>query len=909
MNSFFRILCCVSVALAFSGMSSAEESVFSWPEMERQHRPWTYWYWMGSAVDEQNISSQLETFQEGGLGGVHIIPIYGAKGAEHRYIDYLSPQWMAMLDHSVREADRLGMGVDMTTGTGWCFGGPQISDHLANARISPKFFPLKSGGPIKREFPHEYATLMAFCDDGKVVDLTAQLQADGSIPWQVPEGDWQLLALRRIVGRKVKRAAPGGEGYMINTFYIRAMERFLQDFSEAFETYNGPLPRSMYHDSYEYQCDWSPNLLAEFESRRGYRIQEQLPYLFGDDEKAGRLRADYNRTLSELMLSDFLQPWVEWCHQRGMITRNEAHGSPGNLIDLYAVADVPETEMFRQDRDPLVAKFSSSAAHVVGRKLVSCETGTWIRDHFNVTLEDLKLLADELFVSGVNHLIYHGNCYSPEDAAWPGWLFYASTQMNPRNSFWKDVPTLNGYIARCQSILQETQPDNDVLLYWPIEDFWHSHKRLAPMLTVHHTEWLREQAIGTSARGLWEEGFAFDYVSDLVLQDTGVNELRRVVTEGSSYQVLVIPPCQHMPLATLQRMLDLARQGATVIFEENLPSDVPGFHNLEERRAELAGLLSPLKKEAESGSQGAYSVPFGEGTVWIGRLDQCLQSAKVSREPMVDRGLEFIRREGKTGKVYFITNLGDEKVDDWVTLSQPAKSVLLMDPMTSATGLGRIKSSASSKTELLLQLEPGESRILRLLTESTSGAANWDYRAPTDEETKLRGDWRIEFIDGGPVLPKKISTNQLKSWTDLGDADTKRFSGTARYSHVFDVPNGSTGLWRLDLRECRHSARVKLNGQQIGTLIGKPYHIDLPEELLRSEANVLEIEVTNLSANRIADLDRRKVDWKIFHDINFVSIDYDPFDASNWEVRSSGILGPVTLRRMKSLSDDQDVSP
>jgi hypothetical protein len=53
--------------------------------------------------------------------------------------------------------------------------------------------------------------------------------------------------------------------------------------------------------------------------------------------------------------------------------------------------------------------------------------------------------------------------------------------------------------------------------------------------------------------------------------------------------------------------------------------------------------------------------------------------------------------------------------------------------------------------------------------------------------------------------------------------------------------------------------------------------------------------VTNLSANRIRDLDRRGVTWKVFHDINFVNIDYQPFDASGWPVRDSGLLSPVTL--------------
>jgi hypothetical protein len=125
--------------------------------------------------------------------------------------------------------------------------------------------------------------------------------------------------------------------------------------------------------------------------------------------------------------------WVKWAHQLGFITRYEAHGAPGNWLDLYADADVPETEMFYQDRDKLVSKFASSAAHIAGKPLVGAETGTWLKEHFTGTLADMKYLVDDMFLSGANHLFYHGTCYSPDEAAWPGWEFYASFEMNPRN--------------------------------------------------------------------------------------------------------------------------------------------------------------------------------------------------------------------------------------------------------------------------------------------------------------------------------------------------------------------------------------------------------------------------------------------------------------------------------------------
>ena len=95
-----------------------------WPEITKECRPWTYWWWLGSAVDEGELTRHLTAYREAGMGGVHIVPIYGAKGFEDKNIDYLTPEWMRMLNHTVREGERLDIGIDMTAGTGWPYGGP-----------------------------------------------------------------------------------------------------------------------------------------------------------------------------------------------------------------------------------------------------------------------------------------------------------------------------------------------------------------------------------------------------------------------------------------------------------------------------------------------------------------------------------------------------------------------------------------------------------------------------------------------------------------------------------------------------------------------------------------------------------------------------------------------------------------
>jgi hypothetical protein len=130
---------------AYNSESIAEQSSneLNWPEITSRTRPWTRWWWMGSAVDKNDLTIEMEKYAKAGLGGLEIVPIYGIKGYEDKFIEYLSPQWMEMLDHAICEADRLGIGLDMTTGTGWPFGGSWVQDDTACKNVAYKTYTLK----------------------------------------------------------------------------------------------------------------------------------------------------------------------------------------------------------------------------------------------------------------------------------------------------------------------------------------------------------------------------------------------------------------------------------------------------------------------------------------------------------------------------------------------------------------------------------------------------------------------------------------------------------------------------------------------------------------------------------------------------------------------------------------------
>jgi len=912
-------LFCLALVSGFNFVASQSNQDLNWPVQKKEHFPGTYWWWMGSAVDRENLTYNLESLRTAGICNVHIIPIYGVQGQETNNINFLSPTWMEMLSHTLNEADRLDMNVDMSTTTGWPFGGSHVTPGDAAAKIEFKTYKLAGGEKFVEAIdPNDLQSLIAYGNQGEVIDLTADYGKERISGWSAPPGEWRICALwQKGTRQKVKRAAPGNEGLVLDPFSVTSLNRYLERYDRAFSKSSGSGLRAQYHDSYEYyDANWTEDLISEFQSRRGYDLTHHLPALFGHGtaEKISRIKADYRETMAELHL-EYIEEWTHWAHGHGWITRNEAHGAPANLLDLYAAADIPETETFGATRfdipgisrkpenistsappDPLILRFASSAAHLSGKNLVASETCTWLRDHFKASLAQAKPEIDQLFLAGINHIFYHGNAYSPKEAEWPGWMFYASTHFEQKNAFWRDLSALNNYVGRCQSILQSGQPANDILLYWPVADIWHKYSNeIIKTLNVHSIDWLTDSPLGRLADWLNEKGYAFDYLSDQQLQEIEFNN-GMLLTKGAAYKTIVVPRSEHMPLKTWDKLVALASAGATIIIHHSLPEDVPGWFELEERRAALQTSFAEMNFESIKGNVLMSRISSG-AILLSSDMKALLRAAEVIAEPMVGQGVNYIRRTHAEGYHYFISNLSDQGLDDWVPMATSFQSAVILDPLSSnKSGIAATRQN-KGRSEIYLQLQPGESCIIRTFIDREAKGLPWIYLQKDEKPLEITGEWHVEFIEGGPVLPPPFTTEQLDSWTQLGEEEAKRFAGTALYEVSFNLPDTlMADYWQLDLGEVRESARVRINGHELGTLWSIPFHIQF-EKYLKKGENSIEIEVTNLSANRLRDLDQRGVNWQKYF---FVNVFYKNFDASLWPLMNSGLMGPVQLHPLKA---------
>jgi len=912
----------------------------AWRPITQQNKPWSRWWWQGNAVNPKDLTYNLEGFQKVGLGGLEITPIYGVKGYENQFIDFLSPQWMAMFRHTLTEAKRLNLGIDLANASGWPFGGRWVKPEDACKYVTFQEYHLKEGesisgkisylqkpllryvlpknigiesikfpvsantnlqelaiDQIRFEKPLPLQRLMAYSDKQEIINLTNRIKADGTLDWIAPKGTWKLMAIYQgWHGKMVERAGPGGEGDVIDHFSEKAIRNYLLAFDKALQKEDIAQMRAFFNDSYEVddakgQSDWTDNFLEEFKKRRGYDLEQFFPNLFSDvsNDLNNRVLYDYRATIGDLILEKYTSEWTKWAHSKGKIVRNQAHGSPANTLDLYGVVDIPEIE----GTDLLRIKFASSASNVLGKKLTSSESATWDNEHFLSKLSDIKKAVDLFLLGGVNHIFYHGTNYSPENEPFPGWLFYAAVHFTPQNPFWTDFAQLNAYVARCQSFLQEAKANNDILYYFPITD--RLNERTSKGLLQHFdgvTPEFNETDFKELGQKLIDKGYAFDFISDRQLLNLSMDK-NLIQTGGVKYKVILLPAIEQIPLESFEKIIQLAKNGATIIFHHQLPNDIPGLTNLHERQAKFKFLMNELAFKPEDNFQSAK---IGDGLVLLGdNLDEMMLHAKVYREKMTDLGLQFLRKTNDKGYLYLIKNTTEKAFEGWVKLTVQANSVGLYNPMKELKGMANFRPQTN---EVYLQIDAGESILLETYSKEIRDK-QYPYFTPKTTPTELHGTWTIHFDKGGPNLPQGLQLQNLESWTNFGEA-YQNFSGTATYTLHFRLPDTTKTDYLLDLGKVAESASIHLNGKNLGTLIGPTYQVRIPSEILKSE-NVLKVAVSNSMANRVIAVEKQGYVWQKFYNIN-VSARFKQnlgknhyFTTANWQPLESGILGKVWL--------------
>ncbi|MGN0221319.1 MAG: glycosyl hydrolase [Prevotella sp.] len=851
----------------------------SWPAATNDAKPGTRWWWMGSAVNKEDLKWNIRQYAQAGIGTLEITPIYGVQGNEKNELPFLSGKWMEAYNQTVNFGKENQVSIDLNCGTGWPFGGPDISITDAAAKLTYVDTTvigkdLQKGVDIsvadKKE--KDYAILqrvMLFSEDGTAKDITSLSDNQYIVKWKKAnkKSTYRMVAIYCSRTRqKVKRAAPGGEGYVLDHFDKAAVARYLSKFDKAFKMNTAVFPQSFFNDSYEvYKANWTPTLLQEFEKRRGYKLEEHILELLGEKEdKDNQVLSDYRETLAELLLENFTIQWTDWAHQHGSTTRNQAHGSPANLIDIYAAVDIPEIEGFglsefgirglrrdsgftrKNDSDVSMLKYASSAAHICGKRLTSSETFTWLTEHFRTSLSQCKPDLDLMFTCGVNHVFFHGTTYSPKNEEWPGWKFYASVDMSPTNSIWRDASYLMSYIERCQSFLQYGQPDNDFLVLLPVRDMWSKRhgkgeSSLLMQFDIHSMSKKAPEFI-KSILTIDSLGFDCDYISEKYLLSTTFTDGMLQTSGGTRYKALIIPGSGKMSESAKQHLDQLARQGAKIIY---------GIDN--------------------------------------DRMLSITQPEEIKQ----NTGIRIIRRSNEYGHHYFMVNLSPKDMSRRFKLSVPCKDACWFNPLN-----GNVNKADINADGVNVSLRSGESMILQTYDTENVTAGIPSLTAYDGAEKELAAPWKLSFAECTPKVSGTFELDSLQTWERLEDDAVKVTMGTGVYSTTITMSATEANKnWLIDLGDVRESARVYVNDSLVGCAWSVPYSLECSKDFWKKGANSLRIEVTNLPANRIAHLDRQQIPWRKFKDTNIVNIHYKRDNYAGWAPVKSGLNTQIRLKQ------------
>lgn len=892
----------------------------------QKYQPYVRWWWFGSAVTKDELKRELEMMHDKKIGGVEIQPIYSALPGHPieglKDIDWLSPEWLDMVAYTVETARDLGMTVDLTFGSGWPFGGPFITKEHASKKISRFSSKLESGEsleipledladePKKLVSVHavEFVAYQTISPD--IVNLLNFVDENDIIKWDVPEGDWALVwYLIDLTRQKVKRAGPGGEGYVLDHLDRKAFKFYADALGKALKSRFGKdLGKwfgAFFCDSWEvYGENWTTGFLEGFKKEMGYDLRPYMPFLpFDNDPKYyidrseleegwdinKRIVYDYKKYHADLILNEFFQQFANWCREAGVKCRVQPYSAPTDLLRAYGMLDILEIEGFKdqgirtdyyKNVDP---GFPSSAAHLYGKDLVSCESFTWFGEHFSVSLEKLKEESEEIILSGVNRIIYHGYPYSPPEAGHPGWNFYASISANHNNTWWPYFGLLNEYIARNSFLSTQGKGVTDFAVYLPYHDKWSGYDGIIKDMNESLSLSIKQSD--------------FDYINDECLLNAATFEKGKLHVGESEYYALVLYSVSRMPLNTARKIKELVLAGMPLLVMYEQPMKAPGLPALtNEESLEVKKVFSELIE-----CNAFFMDEWFDIDEWLD-----IRGLVPDFHSELETGgscVGFLHKKMDDLDLYFIKNHAWETRTSTIYLRAQG-NVELWNSMTGTRTPVKTFKDDYNRTVLKLTLKANETAWLVVsenLPEVDNDVKSGDLEL--DHELNLEYGWKVEFECPKNVFPEEErraftkEKDYLFDWQN--DRDTLAFSGTAIYRRTLNIGENSLGEFKsviLDLGEVHEIAEVIVNGENLGVLWHGAREVDI-KDAIREGENQVEIKVTNLLLNKVIGYGRNGVKWK--PDYYFVNMNYEDFDAKHMLRLKSGILGPILVKFFK----------
>lgn len=683
----------------------------------------------------------------------------------------------------------------------------------------------------------------------KMKDITANLQPDGILKWNVPAGKWVILRMGHTSTGHVNYVGGGGKGLecdKLNPDVVRF--QFDQWFGEAFRRVGpelaGKVLKRFHVDSWECGSqNWSPVFRDEFKKRRGYDLLPYLPVMAGVPVKSAdfseRILADVRQTISEVMVDNFYRISADEAHKKDCLFSAECVApvmvSDGMLH--YREVDLPMGEFWLNSPShdkPNDILDAISGAHIYGKNIVQAESFTEIRLDWNEHPGMMKPVADRNFALGINKLFFHVFTVNPWKDRKPGMtLDKVGTFIQRDQTWWKPGKAFFDYITNCQTLLQQGKPVVDIAVFSGEET---PRRAVLPDRLIHvlpgifgsarvEQEKSRLQNAGIPLRNVpagvktqanmadpdeWVDplrGYAYDsFNRDALLNLAKVENGRIVLPGGASYGLLIVPGTmkmapgdgERMSLKVAQKLLQLVTDGGTILVMEK-PVALVGLDSGKEENKRLRKVIDELfsgeRQTITDQSGGQFTCwKKGKGCVVQGPyLAETFDNLGFKKDFIVE-GLQsgkqadnvaWNHRADADKEFYFVANQLEKERTLEMNFRVSDKVPEFYNPVTNETYPCQSWKTENGRTQLAYHFAPNES-VFVIFRKGKSAAGSGKNWIETSPEMTLAGDWNVRF-DATLGGPSEIvHMNELTDWSATVDSRIRFYSGTAVYQKSFN---------------------------------------------------------------------------------------------------------------------------
>ncbi len=531
-----------------------------------------------------------------------------------------------------------------------------------------------------------------------VKNISAQLQPDGSIKWDVPPGRWRLLRLGYSSnGHYVSPATPEGRGLECDKLDPKVVRFHLDQYVGKLLERAGPAAgktfAAMEIDSWECGIqNWTEGFEKRFQARLGYDLLAFAPaltegWIVGSADASERALWDWRRFLSDQFAENYYTVVTGFAHEKGLTYVSEPTGRQTYHYDAANARypDVPMGEFWINEGPGqgvrVDCKLSSSIAHTTGKRVVSAESYTaggeaagWQTHPFM-----LKAEGDRAFCAGVNQFVFHTYAHQPYQATGPGFTFASwGLNFNRGNTWWEVARPWMDYLTRCNHLLRAGQPAADVLWFIgedvPNRVAWRDE--LHPVLPA---------------------GYDFDACDVQSLLGAHVVGGRIVLACGTDYRALLLPNLPTMRPAVLKKVGELVAAGATVLGPK--PRQSPSLRDLGAGDDGLRQLADELWN-----GKIASDVSFEELFKRISLPPDFEPHATAN-----DAEILFVHRRTAEADLYFVSNQKQRTETLNATFRVAGRAPELWDATTGAVTRPGVFEVAGGRTTVPLQLAPNGS--------------------------------------------------------------------------------------------------------------------------------------------------------------------------------------------------------